>query len=70
MAISDWTEGSCSYFWKSYDSVTKYESEEVKLTLSISWWDKDCKTHNNNRQKASDEHTDTDLTSLSCKSSF
>ena len=37
MAISDLTEGSSSYFWKSYDNVTKYESEEVKLTLSISW---------------------------------
>ena len=37
MAISDLTEGSSSYFWKSYDSVTKQESEEVKLTLSTAW---------------------------------
>ena len=37
MAISELTKGSCSYLGKSNDSVTKQESEEVKLTLSTAW---------------------------------
>ena len=37
MAISELTKGNCSYLGKSNDSVTKQESEEVKLTLSTAW---------------------------------